>query len=397
MHPESALYLDLMTLLVFGSVLSLGLIAGLAAALGRSTFRATREARSLRIWLGAVIAQSFFWILFLINGEFHPLVTITLVNTLSVVAMVEYMRAIREFLGRTDRWLLLYSIVGVIVVANVWYGAIAPDYAIRVVSVSLVGALLLLWLTVTLLAHSESALRKSKRITAVVFMFAAASLVLRGGDALLHPDQPFGESLPQQVALLVYALLPVFGSLGFLLMHAERANARLVNQARTDDMTGALNRRAFVHVARHTLAGCQRTGRAMSVMLMDLDRFKQINDTHGHAAGDQALRTFHRRLCSLLRDEDIVARVGGEEFAVLLPGADIENAREVAERVRAGVSESPMVFNGKPIAVRVSIGVAPWDGIERTVEPILARADRAMYAAKRSGRNRVVVAALDDG
>lgn len=380
-------------MLVFGSTLSVGLVIALSTTFRRAEFRATREGHAMRMWLVALIIQASFWLLFLFRDQFgHPLISITFVNTLSVWAMIEYVRAIREFLTRADRPVLFYGTLLAVLLAGIWYGTIAPNYAARVILVSVPAVFLMLWLAWTLIRHAEVALQRPARISAVFFIIAAMGFAVRGVDILLNPGMSFDASSPQQVSLLIYALLPVFGSLGFLRMQAERANARLLARARTDDLTGALNRRAFAHLARHTLAGCKRTRRPVSMMLLDLDRFKQINDTFGHAAGDEALKTFHARLCELLRAEDIVARVGGEEFAVLLPGAALDDAGQVAERVRTSIADTPVAFERRKIELRVSIGVALWDEESPSIDSMLAAADKAMYAAKRRGRNRVRLA-----
>jgi diguanylate cyclase (GGDEF)-like protein len=128
----------------------------------------------------------------------------------------------------------------------------------------------------------------------------------------------------------------------------------------------------------------------VSVLALDLDHFKAVNDTHGHAVGDEALRAFARRIRGPLRQSDHLARLGGEEFIVLLPGAPVSNALEIAERLRASVAEAPLVDVPR-VAVTVSIGVAAFRPGDRGTD-LLARADTAAYAAKRSGRDRVVLA-----
>jgi diguanylate cyclase (GGDEF)-like protein len=181
----------------------------------------------------------------------------------------------------------------------------------------------------------------------------------------------------------------------------QQANAQLAEQLRlhlltveeeaaTDPLTGVLNRRAFDRLLARETERCEVLDAMASVLALDLDHFKAINDTHGHAVGDDALRAFARRIRGELRQSDHLARLGGEEFVVLLPGAPLDMAREIAERLRASVAETPLVESPR-VAVTVSIGVAAF----RSGEPgadLLARADAASYAAKRSGRDRVVLA-----
>lgn len=182
----------------------------------------------------------------------------------------------------------------------------------------------------------------------------------------------------------------------------QRANARLAEQLRvhlqaveeeaaTDPLTGVLNRRALDRLLARETERCEVQGAMASVLALDLDHFKAINDSHGHAVGDAALQAFTERVRGQLRQSDHLARLGGEEFIVLLPGASLEKAIEIAERLRAAVAESPLLEVPR-VAVTVSIGAASWQAGE-TGPGLLARADAASYAAKRAGRDRVEAAA----
>jgi two-component system, cell cycle response regulator len=175
-------------------------------------------------------------------------------------------------------------------------------------------------------------------------------------------------------------------------LHDElaRRNAELEQLARTDVLTGLSNRRHADDVLRATIASARRHNRAMSAVLVDIDRFKSVNDGHGHAAGDAVLREVAERLTAGLREEDVAARWGGEEFLLLLP--DSPDATVVCERLRASISDRPINVHGLlELYVSASFGWAPWTG-EETGEALVGRADVALYAAKAEGRNRVVAA-----
>jgi diguanylate cyclase (GGDEF)-like protein len=223
----------------------------------------------------------------------------------------------------------------------------------------------------------------------------AVSVLLGGG-----PDGAilFGLAV---MHLLTLVLLPGISLRVVDGIRLQQANAQLAEQLRlhlqtveeeaaTDPLTGVLNRRALDRLLARETDRCEAQGGMVSVLALDLDHFKAVNDTHGHAVGDEALRAFARRIRGPLRQSDHLARVGGEEFIVLLPGAPLSNAHEIAERLRAIVAEAPLVDVPR-VAVTVSIGVAafrPGDG----GTDLLARADAAAYEAKRSGRDRVVLA-----
>jgi diguanylate cyclase (GGDEF)-like protein/PAS domain S-box-containing protein len=168
------------------------------------------------------------------------------------------------------------------------------------------------------------------------------------------------------------------------------AEQELEHRARTDDLTQLLNRQEVLSRIETLGAQSRRTGHELAVLFCDLDRFKNINDTHGHAVGDEVLRTMARRLRETLRtSDDLAARVGGDELLVVLHGVqDMENAAAVAEKLRTAAMESISTTDG-PVVVTLSIGVTLAQADEST-DTLVARADAAMYQAKHNGRNRVI-------
>jgi diguanylate cyclase len=157
--------------------------------------------------------------------------------------------------------------------------------------------------------------------------------------------------------------------------------------ALTDSLTGLPNRRAF----EQGMGGLRVAGRPASLLIVDVDHFKLVNDTHGHAAGDYVLQRLAKTLRSNLRHDDLLARLGGEELSILLPGSGVPEATAVAERLRAAVEAMGLEWQGLPLEVTISIGVAVGDGTT-PASTLFTQADAALYAAKRGGRNRVVCA-----
>jgi diguanylate cyclase (GGDEF)-like protein len=176
-----------------------------------------------------------------------------------------------------------------------------------------------------------------------------------------------------------------------------RLSEELFRIATTDQLTGAVSRRHLFELGNHEMAKAARSGDPVTAMLVDLDHFKQINDTYGHMVGDEVLKAFAEITRTVVRATDIFARFGGEEFVILLPDTPERGGMESAERLRATLAERPIRIGGDEIAVTVSIGLAAVTKGDANLEHLLARADRALYRAKRSGRNRVVVAPPLDG
>ncbi|MDR0565412.1 MAG: diguanylate cyclase [Azoarcus sp.] len=182
--------------------------------------------------------------------------------------------------------------------------------------------------------------------------------------------------------------------LGFLYIYRDisqrKRHARELWQLATSDpLTGIPNRRAFFESFEHERARLTRYPGEAALLMVDIDHFKQINDTHGHGAGDAMLCHIVRQIRKLLRGSDTLARLGGEEFAILLPQANKEGALLLAERVRKVIEDTPLIYNDADIYVTASVGVAIMSHNDPNIDKTLSRADHALYKAKHSGRNRV--------
>lgn len=219
------------------------------------------------------------------------------------------------------------------------------------------------------------------------------SYALRAALAAVHDGPPtlahaYGPPWVLRLLGILYGVMPVVMATLLLSVVNARLAAQLAAHAMTDELTGALNRRALGDQAPALARAVHDTGRTLAVMLLDIDHFKSINDTHGHPAGDAVLRQLVPALRAPLRQDALVMRYGGEEFALLVPVEHADAARTVAERVRAAVAATVFRTDGRSIGVTASIGLTlaqPGEGIEQALQ----RADAALYRAKQGGRNRV--------
>jgi diguanylate cyclase (GGDEF)-like protein len=212
-------------------------------------------------------------------------------------------------------------------------------------------------------------------------------LILAAHGAVLAMTDPLDVGAPRWFATAVALMVATALVRGLRLRVIEIVH-RLADAARTDPLTGLQNRRGFEESFGAEVERAKREGRSLTVLLGDLDHFKSLNDKMGHPAGDAALVRVGQLLLAALRRPDPVARTGGEEFALILPGAAGEVAWGIAERLRASVEEA---FEGDPVQLTISLGLAQFPQNGDTADDLLEAADQALYAAKRLGRNRSVI------
>ena len=171
----------------------------------------------------------------------------------------------------------------------------------------------------------------------------------------------------------------------------ESAKQIAEQMARTDSLTGLKNRRAFFEYARVIHGSASRFSRHYSVIMIDIDHFKKVNDTCGHQVGDAVIKGLANTIEKIIRSADVAGRIGGEEFAIVLPETSAENVMNLAERLRLSFSEINMPMIGPELQLSVSVGIAEHKSEDSSIEDVMSRADAALYQAKEQGRNRVIV------
>ncbi|MGB0386880.1 MAG: diguanylate cyclase [Ardenticatenaceae bacterium] len=186
-------------------------------------------------------------------------------------------------------------------------------------------------------------------------------------------------------------LLETLAASAAIAIHNAQLFAKVQRMATTDELTQLRNRRSFFAMSKHEFERAQRYGQPISAIMLDIDHFKKVNDTYGHAVGDEVLRVVAQRCRQQTRDFDILGRYGGEEFAVILPQTELPAATQVAGRLRESVCKDPIKIKNGEVTVTISLGVARINDAIPTLDALLDQADAALFAAKEAGRNQVKI------
>jgi diguanylate cyclase (GGDEF)-like protein len=247
-----------------------------------------------------------------------------------------------------------------------------------------------------LLKHGSGPFTAVSRVYAVILCATMCVAAYRAALTNLRYMRPWetvnAHADPRWLySLAAMAFLATFMVMGDLLFLVTELQSELAEQARTDPLTGAMNRRALEEAALRETARSIRHGNPLCTIMIDIDQFKHLNDARGHAAGDRALQALVNQVKTMLRGQDSIARMGGEEFAILLPETSVSAGILTAERVRQAIEELEIPFDTGPIKFTVSAGVAQLESTQSSWEEMMRNADAALYEAKEHGRNSVAV------
>ncbi len=316
------------------------------------------------------------------------------VGNLSIVAsLIALQRGVWHFFGlmRSWHWHALVMAASAVATLVAAHGA----WRVGVVSASL--AILCLSTAWDMQAHTRQRLElRWGTVLAVPMLAAGLVFVIRALTAALSPDTLLATLSASQsfnaVTAIVYQIVALAFQLALVALVVAQFVSELQNASRQDGLTGLLTRRAFDEALDAEVQRSRRMGEPFSVLMIDVDRFKDINDRNGHAAGDRALQHLGTLLAAHMRDIDRVGRYGGEEFVVLLPATTLPDAVVTAERLRQKVQSLPPRWQDRALALTVSIGVSQWRAQSDDIASLLARADAALYRAKQAGRNCVMEA-----
>src|SRR5574343_734305 len=307
----------------------------------------------LREWSGGPLWIFVSTLLFGGRGTLPDFVTVVLANLALLNGTLLLLAGTARFYGRPwPRGALPLALLAVLPLLW-WWGVHNPNYSNRLVLGNLIMAGITLDM-VTIIVHHD---RRSfpARFTMLVLGLLTAVTLARSVSAFLHPPghDLFSPSWPQVVYLTGFSFGILLLTIGLVLLAEERLRQELQHLVSHDALTGALSRHALFEHGQREVERARRNGRPLAALMLDLDHFKQVNDTHGHLVGDQVLKDFATRVQNALRRVDLLGRFGGEEFLVLLPEADAAQAWAVAERIRSSRGRNPALPS-----CTVSIGLA---------------------------------------
>lgn len=342
-------------------------------------------------WSFAFLAATFQWLFNLQYAQFPNFESYWL--TVNGLALIVLTLGLRGHCQRTDCRILprkLWPYAGLVFLAIVWTTAVDRHVGIST-AIAPGTAAIALFLSATVVLRHRATPRPAELAAAITMILFGLTQLAVSAVSLLQGAE--GNAVYQALYVNINFLTIPAGYTGtavfVLFMVASDLSEEMKELAANDQLTGLLNRRGFGTLAANAYAASRRTGNPVSVVMSDIDRFKFINDEFGHAAGDLALCHFAEALKYGRRTEDVIARVGGEEFALVLPGTGLPEALQIAEELCQRIESTPFFVGGEQLPMTASFGVATISKRDTCLTDVVVRADRALYRSKREGRNRV--------
>ncbi|HEY4317386.1 MAG TPA: GGDEF domain-containing protein [Herbaspirillum sp.] len=383
--------LDPRTTVLIGGITS-GLMAFVLTMLARST---PLPVPGLRTWvIGAWLAFSSLVLLGL-RDLVSPLASVTLGNSALLLTFIVWLAGSRHYFRSAMRWTPWLTFWVLAAFAVTWFVYGDESFRSRVVIVAGLCAYINIYHALVLLRTPRpEQFKKGIGVTLTASWLAALALVylLRMLHAIAFPQGDMG-LLTQDIVQIIYTgcftICNLMLVIGFATIASDYVRAMIEEQAIRDPLTGVYNRQALVKCLEREFAQGMRGNHTFSVVMLDVDHFKKINDGHGHPIGDQVLIQLCRRMECLIRPHDVLARYGGEEFFIVMPATPLPEALLAAQRI---LVEAIQVEDPSLPGFTISIGVAEWTQTDVTTAALIVRADTALYQAKANGRNRIEIA-----
>jgi diguanylate cyclase len=378
---------DLKTIIFMSMLLTLMLSLLLAI-----TRKHHKEVRGPGYWAVGNVVIGLGMMLVLIQLDM-PKVLFLLGVALIGVGLSLYINGIQAFVGKTPNHRIPILVFLLLILIDVYFMLMGQDMANSLAVGALVFSLIYFYCSRLTFARDEGLVGNLFWVVSSLYLVMALLMLARAYYAVQADAAIFNYlgALPVNAStFMLGAVSQFFISSLFVLMLSYRLNQNLESIATIDSLTGALNRRGLEDAALKMQGVCKRVNLCMAVLVIDVDHFKKINDTHGHLFGDDVLRALSKVIAATLRTGDIFGRYGGEEFCIFLPNTNEADASGLAERIRASIQLALLNINEIAVNGTVSIGVADSVQAGYDFKGLVAAADSALYAAKNSGRNRVL-------
>jgi diguanylate cyclase (GGDEF)-like protein len=348
-----------------------------------------------RFWTASAFTAAIGAALAMLRFEVPSVLTLLSGGTTMIFAACLAAMGIKRFYGRPVTWRGTALITGLAFAGLTFFIVGYDSSPLRILVYSIAQAVPFVLTLKLLLSRQDGRVNPGARLAGVISIFIIAIYAIRAGGALLHVGGDFSyiQANPvQSVLVLMLMFLSLSLNFGFLLMAIDRLRNEVADLALLDDLTGVGNRRHLLQRLTEECARSERSGEPFALLVIDLDGFKLINDTHGHAAGDACLQHFTLMAQTRLRPGDMLARTGGDEFCVVLPASTLREGAMIARRILDVCRADADACVGDEIPISLSIGVAQWTR-ETGPHPdrLMAAADHALYAAKKDGKNRHAV------
>jgi diguanylate cyclase (GGDEF)-like protein len=366
--------------------LALGLIWAYVA-------RSYPKLEAARFWTGSAFAAALGASAAVVSREFGWIVPLLCGGAIILFSICLAAMGVQRFYGRPVSWRGTALLTTITTAVMSVFTFVHEDVQMRVLVYSLAEAAPLLFVLRLLLWSKDGRVHPGARLAGIVAVLILAMFAVRAASQLAGVDIAYtrsGPALPVTVLLMMFLSMSI--NFGFLLMAVDRLRSEVADLALLDDLTGVGNRRHLLQRLTEECARSERGGEPFALLVIDLDGFKLINDTHGHAAGDACLRHFTLMAQTRLRPGDMLARTGGDEFCVVLPASTLREGAMIARRILDVCRADAEACVGDEIPISLSIGVAQWNR-EMGLHPdrLMAAADHALYAAKKDGKNRHAV------
>ncbi len=371
----------------------IGLVTGLAGGVAVVFGMLAPRYRGVSYWAVGNVLTATGYILLLLRDVSPSILSVVIANALVVLALYVTLLGTALFVERPHRFLVTRYALGIALIVFVYFTFGNDRQDARTILISLASGLLASQITYLIIAAAKPSVRLAYWFGGAITGLYASFWIIRAivfmtvDSARIYLSSAQGQPL----TFVAQAIFLPFWSAAAVAMIVQRLTAELALTATIDYLTRTLNRRGGEARIREEVARSKRTAKPFSILLFDVDRFKVINDRHGHPAGDAALQFVAGIIRETVRVEDAICRWGGDEFLVVLVGASAATARQVGERLRAAVATRDFTIDAVHISTTLSIGIAEHDGTA-PVEETISCADSAMYRAKQAGGDRVVVA-----